>query len=313
MVSQMQILEASEIDLSCHVAGLRRAFQASPWAAEIGTAFTEGFYRWKYNTPAGQARIAQAMIGSELASSVSAFPVMLDVPHEAPMRGWQIGDIMTIPEMRGRGFYGKCLSALVEAMNDQLLFCFPNDRSRHWIERVGFSAVANVATFVRPFLMPSFKRIPASGADLHFRIPEVDAAIPSTQRLSVRRDHKYLEWRYAQHPAFSYQTVGDCSEGFAVVRRFRLFRTNVAIIMEFHPTIGCETRLLRRVHHWARQNGLLASFLMANWLPLKPVSCGYVFVPPRLMPKRQILFVRYPRGRTSDLPWRTQIGDWDGL
>jgi GNAT superfamily N-acetyltransferase len=311
MAFKTQIFEASEIDLSRHVATLHRAFQASPWAAEIGATFTEGFYRWKYNTPAGKARIAYAMSGSEPASGVSAFPVMLDLPHERPTRGWQIGDIMTVPEMRGRGLYGKCLSALVESMDDQLLLCFPNDRSRHWIERAGFSAVANVETFVRPLLIPSLKRSPARTADPDVRISEADAAVP-TQWLSVRRDRDYFEWRYARHPAFSYQTIGG-AEGFAIVRSFSLFGANVGIVMEFHPTIGSGARLLRQVHHWARENGLVASFLMANWFPLKPITCGYVFVPHRLVPKRQILFVRYPGGRTSDLPWRTQIGDWDGL
>jgi hypothetical protein len=214
--------------------------------------------------------------------------------------------------MRGQGLYGKCVSTLVESMNDQLLLCFPNDRSRHWIERVGFTAVANVETFVRPLLIPSLKRAPASTANPDVRISEAGAAIPTPPWLSVRRDRDYLEWRYAQHPAFSYQAIGG-AEGFAMVRRFRLAGVNVAIVMEFHPTIGSEARLLRQVHRWARENGLVASFLMANWLPLKPITCGYIFVPPRLMPKRQILFVRYPRGQTSNLPWRTQIGDWDGL
>jgi GNAT superfamily N-acetyltransferase len=306
-----QVLAAQELDFARHVVALRRAFHESPWASEIGVTLTEKFYRWKYDTPAGEAKIACVMSGTGPVSSVSAFPMTFDVPGRPPTRGWQIGDIMTSPEVRGQGLYGTCLSKLIEVLDDQLLICFPNDRSRRGIERVGFTAVADIETFIRPLLIPLGGRdLPRSDEPSASDISWPDSR-PS-EYLSVHKDQEYLAWRYARHPAFHYQFIAG-SEGWAVTRCFRLFGTKVAIVVEFNPTgEGCAP-LLKKVHRWARANGMMASFLMANWYPMKPMRFGYLFVPSLLMPKRQILYVRYPQGRTGNLPWRTQIGDWDGL
>jgi hypothetical protein len=99
-----------------------------------------------------------------------------------------------------------------------------------------------------------------------------------------------------------------------VVRSFELFGTNVAIVMEFHPDDAVSSpSLLRKVHGWATDNGMRANFLMANWFPMKPLASRYLFIPSRLLPKQQALYVRYPRRQAAQRPWRVQIGDWDGL
>jgi len=306
-----QIFDANEVDLSCHVAALRRAFHETPWARQIGVTLTEEFYRWKYDAPAGQAKIAYVMSGEQPVSGVSAFPMTFELPNHELKRGWQIGDIMTVPEMRRCGLYGKCLSAIIEQLDNDLLICFPNDQSLGSIKQLGFMPVADVETFVRPIMFPVVGRGLADVSELGFSdIPSP----PSTafQSSSVHKDQEYLRWRYARHPVFRYQALGG-SEGLAVTRAFRLFGVNVAIVMEFHPTEGSWSLLLKKVHNWARGNGMVASFLMANWLPVKPIRSGYLFVPSAMLPKRQVLYVRYPQGRTVHLHWKTQIGDWDGL
>ena len=306
-----QIFDAHKVDLSRHVAALRKAFHGSTWAGEIGATLTEEFYRWKYDTPAGRAKIAYVTTGSEPVSGLSAFPMTFERPNQALARGWQIGDIMTAPEARGRGLYRKCLSAMVEQLDEDLLICFPNSLSRRAIERAGFAPVADVETFVRPLLPSLVKRGPISSDQP--RLLDILRPAPMTPRCAaVHKDPKYLAWRYIRHPVFGYQTVGG-SEGVAIVRSFRLFGVNVAIVMEFNPVDGSAAPLLNKVHQWARKNGLMATFLMANWFPIKPIRSGYLPIPSALMPKRQVLYVRYPRGKTIQTNWTTQIGDWDGL
>ena len=305
-----QILDANEVDLARHVAAMRKAFHGSPWAGEISATLTEEFYKWKYDTPAGRAQVAYVMSGSEPISGVSAFPMTLELPDHGLAKGWQIGDIMTAPEARGRGLYRKCLSALVERLDDELLICFPNNQSRRAIEQAGFAPVAAVETFARPILPALLRRGPASPGPPRFFA--VAGTATTSQFAGVHKDRDYLEWRYARHPAFSYQTVGG-AEGLAVVRGFKLLGANVVVVMEFHPTDGSAAQLLKKVHHWGKENGMVASFLMANWFAAKPFRSGYMFVPSPLLPKRQVLYVRCPRGREDQLNWQTQIGDWDGL
>ncbi|OPY94262.1 hypothetical protein A5906_15065 [Bradyrhizobium sacchari] len=307
-----EVSEAHAISLSQHVTALRQAFGSSRWAGEIGVTLTEAFYRWKYDTPAGQAIIAYVRNGARPVSGVSAFPLIFNLPGRGPIKGWQIGDIMTAPEMRGRGLYRECLSDIVQRLDDQLLICFPNGQSQRAIEQAGFRAVAEVQTFVRPILPVIGGRLSEDQNEINFL--DLSAVVSKNPPYSsVHRDAKYLAWRYEQHPAFSYQVIGGGAEGFAIVRSFRLFGMNVAIVMEFHSTEGLAARLLHKVQRWTGKNGMVAVFLMANWFPFKPLRSGYFFVPPSLMPKQQVLFVRYPRAQTVDLRWRTQIGDWDGL
>ena len=308
---EAQVFDVSDIDLALHVAALRRAFQTSTWADEIGASMTEEFYRWKYNTPAGTAKIACVVSSGAPVSGVSAFPLFFGGRGLEPEIGWQIGDIMTIPEMRGRGLYTRCLAALVEALDDQLLICFPNERSRRPIERSGFLRVADVDTYVHPLLgFCEAKGIQLLNLD---RLDWPLEGLNGQSRLGVFKDHSYFSWRYLHRPNGIYQAVGG-PEGVAVVRSFEVFGKSVAVIMEFHPTSLEGVRpLLAAVHRWAAMNQMRAAFLMTNWFPARPLKFSYWWIPPQLLPKRQSLYVRYPRGKALDCSWSVQIGDWDGL
>ena len=308
---EAQVVDVSDIDFALHVAALRRAFQTSAWADEIGASMTEEFYRWKYNTPAGTAKIACVVSNGVPISAVSAFPVFFGGRGLKPEIGWQIGDIMTIPEMRGRGLYNRCLAALVEALDDQLLICFPNERSRRPIERSGFFRVADVDTYVHPIFGSRKERgfQPLNLERLDWPLEDLNRR----SRLGVFKDHSYFSWRYLHHPNGIYQAVGG-PEGVAVVRSFEVFGKSVAVIMEFHPTSLEGVRpLLAAVHRWAAMNQMRAAFLMTNWFPARPLKFSYWWIPPQLLPKRQSLYVRYPRGEALDCSWSVQIGDWDGL
>src|SRR5581483_10998265 len=86
-----QVLAAQELDFARHVVALRRAFHESPWASEIGITLTETFYRWKYDTPAGEAKISCIMSATAPVTNVPAFPVALHGRPWPKPPGWQIG------------------------------------------------------------------------------------------------------------------------------------------------------------------------------------------------------------------------------
>jgi hypothetical protein len=98
------------------------------------------------------------------------------------------------------------------------------------------------------------------------------------------------------------------------VRSFEVFGKSVAVIMEFHAASLEGVRpLLTAVRQWAAARRMKAAFLMTNRFPARPLKFGYWWIPPQLLPKRQSLYVRYPRGEALQYSWRVQIGDWDGL
>src|SRR6202142_798353 len=146
---QPRIVKASSLDIDRHVRLLNESFRQSAWAAQIGTPLPREFYIWKYFSPAGEAVISSVLIQGEVAASVSALPTLFQTASGVK-KGWQIGDIATLPPARRKGLYRSCLNALVELLGDDILVCFPNDRSKRALEEKGFGFATDVLTFVRP-------------------------------------------------------------------------------------------------------------------------------------------------------------------
>lgn len=306
---QIKIANAGSIDLDHHILLLRKSFGQSAWAAQIGATLTREFYLWKYFSPAGEAVIASVLAEGEVVSSVAAMPTLFQTP-EGVKKGWQIGDIATLPSARRRGFYRGCLNALVELLGDDILVCFPNDNSKKGIEGRGFSFATEVRTFVRP-LNPFAAAARAIGnPPAPFKQP---ACAERNGGYSFFRKPADLEWRYRANPACRYDVIA-ADEGYCVFRSFELFGSAVSIVMEVAAAgerAFCD--LVRESERAAAGCRRRANFIMTS----SPLPAGlrrrYLPLPQMLLPKRQVLFVRMPGAMTASAKWNVQIGDWDGL
>jgi hypothetical protein len=197
---QATILNAGSLDIDRHILLLGRSFGQSAWAAQIGTTLTREFYIWKYFSPAGEAVISSVLVEGEVVSSVSALPTLFQTPSGVK-KGWQIGDIATLPSARRRGHYRRCLKALVELFGDEILVCFPNDRSKKEIEGQGFIFAAGVLTFVRP-LNPFAARPAVAGPENNPAAFEKFSSTGRSGNYSFFRSRDHLEWRYHRNPRF---------------------------------------------------------------------------------------------------------------
>jgi hypothetical protein len=308
---QSKVVKASSLDIDRHVLLLNASFRQSAWAAQIGTTLTREFYIWKYFSPAGEAVISSVLIEGEIVSSASALPTLFQTPFGVK-KGWQIGDIATSPPARRKGLYRGCLNALVESLGDDMLVCFPNDRSKAAIEERGFRFATDVRTFVRPlnpFAPGTTEPTPESSSGAFER----HTPTGRSDRYSFFRNRDHLEWRYRKNPACRYDVI-PADQGYGVLRSFRLFGTAVSIVMEVGAASDpafCD--LIRKSECSATGNRSRANFIMTSSSLPPGLHRRYLMLPQLLLPKRQALFVRMPGAGPSSAKWDVQIGDWDGL
>ena len=74
---RIRSVPASEVDLADHTRFQRAAFTRPFAFLPASSIQNEAYYTWKYRTPAGTARIAQAFANNKLVGSASAVPVRL--------------------------------------------------------------------------------------------------------------------------------------------------------------------------------------------------------------------------------------------
>lgn len=306
------------IDLEACLEVLTSSFAAAPFQADIFNMFTPGFYRWKYSAPAGDAVVISGRADGSIVSMLAAVPFLYS-RGGAEAKGWQICDIATRPQYRGRGWYRRCLQALVkEVGRGDLLICFPNRNSSHELFKQHFSLLAELSVFGRPVL-PRFgehedseapNAVPAS-----LSLPPDDCP-----RLSKHLD--YMLWRYFNHPLHRYfvhvERRDKEPDGVIVMRRFTIWRFCVGVIMELHAANNdVRSRLLTIALDGASRDGLKALLLASSD---RGVHRSPMFwpIPAFLTPKRHVVVGRLA-GDVPELPpelnrqWHFQIGDWDGL
>jgi GNAT superfamily N-acetyltransferase len=315
----IDLVSATNLDYESHVRLLRAAFARSAFSGEIARTFTPEFYRWKYSPPAGSAVVSHAQGEHGVAASVSAMPLVVSGP-DGTHRAWQIVDIATAPDMRGRGYFRQCLEALCHDLpRGEILFCFPNVKSSPELYRQGFALVAELDMYAR-LILP--RRLPWRSATRQVERPLVfgrEISILAASFWQISRTNEYMNWRYTRHPIHHYEMLidgpwGDPS-GLAIVRPFSVFGVKVALFLELHGcTEGVVKRLVNEADVWASRKRIRFSMAISASRP----TSGFLQVPTRLEPKRNICVARYI-GSSSEAdrqisgPWSMQIGDWDGV
>src|ERR1700724_777761 len=108
----VRVIEASEIDLAEHTRFQLAAFAKRFSLVPASTIQSEACYRWKYHTPAGEARVAQAFENGKLVGSASAVPVRF-AGYPPNTSVWQVCDLATDRTLRRRGIFSSCVKGLL--------------------------------------------------------------------------------------------------------------------------------------------------------------------------------------------------------
>ena len=104
----------------------------------VGNYLDPAFFQWKYNTPAGKARIAVISENGQMVASVAMYPVNLIMGGEIST-SWHFVEAAPLPEARGRGLFKACMQTLIDSLeSDELIYVFPNRTSINGTIDLGF-------------------------------------------------------------------------------------------------------------------------------------------------------------------------------
>lgn len=280
-------------------------------------------FQWKHSPPAGRGKIAVVYEGSKLVAANAMFPLLVRL-HDAEIMGWQSCDTATLPEARGKGYFLKCLKGLQDVLGpDEFFFGFPNKNSVSGFYKVGWTEICEVTTWARlvgPFLVKEQQCV-VEIDDFPDQQDTLGKRVAAMGHAMLDRSAAYMRWRYCKHPNFQYTKLAfrDGREllGTAVFRTGSVMGHRCAILMELlGVSSSVEYSLLRAIIRRVRKLKLPIIFGMnTNPRFRASVLAGFLPLPKRLLPKRQVLMGQGNGAATSllDCSWLVQTGDWDAL
>jgi hypothetical protein len=213
----------------------------------FGTNRSIDAWRWKYiNSPYGLYTISLAFVNGEIAAQYSGYGIKVDQNINGEVKtyfAYHTGDKMTVPKFRSIGFGKKSLIARVcqnfckdaSEKNITLAYGFVTDVSRAIGKRIlGYDMIKNVEYYVAEFnkinlninffksIFRKYNVVKNDTLDSDFDNFYHKALMK--HNVLLRKDLKYLQWRYFQHPDIQYEfySIYDNSQliGWFVYRKF---------------------------------------------------------------------------------------------
>jgi hypothetical protein len=279
----------------------RQAFVAQGGPISAAGIQTADYYRWKYESPHGVARLALARDATGLVAMVAAVPITLGDNRET-RRFWQLCDIATRPDRQRGGLFGACLKALTHSLAGEPVFCLPNPRSRAGLRAAGFQLVGNLNLWIRPirpFSLPAWSvcnRTEAPGRIF---------------RQTYTADT--LAWRFKKRPGHFYrmfETIDASGKGrFAAIYPVRKSVVPFGVLLAIEKPEGEPVRdVLYEALAAASSDGLWALlYLTSDWRGV--MHEGFVRVPNAIVPRG---FPIVALG-LNDATFGLTAGEWDVL
>jgi hypothetical protein len=277
------------------------------------------YYRWKYFTPAGPAWVASVHSKDSLLAMTAAVPFRVAAGSHQ-FRAWQICDIATHPQFREQGLFSKCLRALRETLGREIMFCFPNERSRRGLARMGFLVRDRLRVRARPVFFISKGESPIE-FDLSALPSELHFASKTEPQLHVTRSAEFLRWRYNSHPVTKYSCImmptSSTMQGHIVVRIMDLVGLRLVLILESWPSSEIGLRLgINAALQWAKKNRCCAVLSAANQTTATSIIERFWSLRGWILPK-SISFCATSGDPTLaheiSNTWTLQPGDWDAV
>ena len=275
------------------------------YSSWLGADNLKAFYRWKYlDNPAGEALVYGAWHKEKLVSIYTALPSVLLVKGK-PVKAILSCDSMTHPDYAGLGLFstiGKKLYEYAIQKGFQLIYGFPNKNGIHpTTKKLGWKQYGDVPLMARASLSDLTSSLLFndklqlfsitsgwhSAANKFFNrgvsietITEFDESFDalnedyaSPKDVTVRRDFRYLNWRYANKPGTPYKIIaarkGETLLGYAVLSEEKKIKDKfkVLYILEMiakdHSLFAYSALISHILHHSHTQHfpfiGILAS------------------------------------------------------
>lgn len=316
---EVKVVEPESLDLDVYAGLQKAAFADIMEERKASTDFmTPEYYRWKYNPPAGPAKIALVYHGSRPVAANAMFPLEIRFGKRR-YRGYQSCDTATLPSSRGRGLFFQCLNALLDILDaDDLFFGFPNANSIGGFVKIGWRKIAEIRTWVKPLLLFSGRTAKGIFPVETFGDPmdRLNRQMLESGRVVLEKSSDYMQWRYAERPGAPYLflAAGTPSDwkGFSVYREASVLGKRWSVVMEFYAdTIFVADRLLCEIARRSKANGIDRIIVLhSDFNAASGILKGFLPIPHVLLPRRQILMGSGGSG-LIDRAWRVTTGDWD--
>ncbi len=199
----------------------------------FGQAMPLDAWHWRFAAnPTYRTSIELAWDDDALLGQYAVSPVLLQLNGQELLTGLSVGT-MTHPAARGRGVFSALATSLYPrlAADDLALLWGFTKRSIHAtrVRDLEWFDIYEVPTFSKtldrlPQLPPPDLRVtPLDGFDARFdRLWE---RVRRQQQIIVRRDRRYLNWRYGAQAPNAYRLLGYCRDeellGYAVFKRYQ--------------------------------------------------------------------------------------------
>ncbi len=321
---KLDVIPARNIDLIAYAAMQRSSFADMLQALGVTDSFmTPEFYRWKYESPWGEAKIAVVTEQGEMVASNAMLPYVLRRESDS-FRAWQSMDTATIPKARGKGYFSKCINALHEVvLPEELFFGFPNRNSTRGLVKLGWKENCLVDIWVASTIpWPSARENTSLVTSLPHSMREFTSALTKSRLTMIERSPEYLNWRYLKHRVHQYEVMvvqhQEKVTGFVVVREASIQSRKFCLIMElWGESLAVRSSLVGNARSWARQRRVSFLAMFDNRIPMfDAFRLGFIKVPTPFLPKRQVLMGAGKGEKAQAVmmsQWSVQLGDWDGF
>jgi Acetyltransferase (GNAT) domain len=279
----------------------RQAFVGQGGPISAASIQTADYYRWKYESPHGIARLTLVRDGTGLVAMAAAVPITLEDNRETRCF-WQLCDIATRPDRQRGGLFGACLKALTHSLAGEPIFCIPNRRSRTGLRAAGFQLVGNLDLWIwpiRPFSLPAWS--------------VCNRAKPSGRIFRQTYTADTFAWRFKKRPGHFYRIIETTDT--SGMRRFSVIYPLRKSVVPFGVLLATEKPKGEPVRHVlyealaaASSDGLWALlYLTSDWRGV--MHEGFVRVPNAIVPRG---FPIVALG-LNDATLALTAGEWDVL
>lgn len=222
-----------QIDYRHYIPGDEHAILALFRECFGGRIMTRDYWRWRFrDNPVGQVLVELAWDGEKLAAHYAVSPVIMNVQGQDSLSGLSV-TTMTHPDYRGRGLFPVLADRLYRRMAELgylMVWGFPNKNSHEgFINKLGWRDICEI-----PMLNLDLRAVnptpePATGiaelADFDKRFNRLWSSLSTRYAIAVRRDLKYLRWRFQSSTENKYHIICYTDEdqllGYAVWKLYQ--------------------------------------------------------------------------------------------
>lgn len=301
-----------------HTVAFKELLQKSKINEEL---FTIEHYSWKYNSPAGRAKVAVLQQNGKLVGSVSMFPVTL-IKDKRLFTAWNAGDVAVLPEYRGKFFFNQCMNALKKSNSENdFIFGFPNHNNLSGAVRAGFKHIKDLQFYVKPFFSVIGKKLENQIEPFSSLQDQYAETLAKEGRTMILRSSAYMNWRYQQKPGTYYLCYthidGNTVFGNVVVRVVKRKKIKVLVVMEYHYIHRKAISFLNRfISQSAIKNKCLTVIMLSARDQFNSDRTGFFRLPDLFQPKKMLFYGNPLKEEDKVLlndKWFIETGDWDAF